>query len=119
MDEQKFLELVKENFEEITANKADELLEDQSGKVVFIGRETCPFCRKFIQTLSSTAKENDLHVYFVHSQGEGMEEEIQVFRDKYEITTVPGLLYSDGDTPVRVRLDSSMTPEEILEFVNA
>lgn len=118
MNEEKFLELIDQYYEEITASKADELLEEKSGSIIFIGRETCPFSRRFIGTMTKVIKEHDLKVYFVHSMGE-LTDEIQAFRDKYEIKTVPGLLYSDEQTPTRVRLNSSMSEEEILEFVNA
>lgn len=117
-EEAKFLEQV-EAFEEVTPERAEELLEERSGQIVFIGRETCPYCRKFANTLSQVAKEHDLKVHFVHAEKPGAAEAIQAFRDKYEVETVPGFLYSDADTPVQVRLDSGMSAEEILEFVNA
>ncbi len=111
-----FLEKVA-NFEEVTAEKAQELVEARAGHIIFVGRETCPFCRKFVKTLSEVAKAHALHIYFVHSQRAGSEEQLKIFRDHYGIATVPALLYSDQETPVRVRCDSSMSADEILEFV--
>lgn len=107
-----------EAFERITPVKADELLEAKAGHIIFIGRETCGFCRKFVRTLGDLAKAKNLTIHYVHAQDPEYTQEIQTFRTKYDIPTVPGFLFSDEDG-VKVKCDSSMSAEQILNFVNA
>lgn len=98
--------------------KAEELIEEKSGHIVYIGRETCSYSRRFVGKLSQLAKEKDLTVHYVHAQHPDYAQEIQAFRNKYGVPTVPGILYSD-ESGIKVKCDSSMTPDEILAFVNA
>lgn len=112
-----YLEEVKV-FEEITPMMADDLIEEKDDHIVYIGRETCPYCRRFVAKLSKLSEEKQLKVHYVHAQNPEFKQEIQEFRNKYGIPTVPGLLYSN-DSSVKVKCDSSMTPEEILSFVNS
>ncbi|MGO4927485.1 thiol reductase thioredoxin [Fundicoccus sp. Sow4_F4] len=112
-----YLEEVKA-FEAITPMEAETLIEAKSGHIVYIGRETCPYCRRFVAKLSKIAKEKHLTIHYVHAQHPEYTQEILAFRNKYEIASVPGFLYSD-EVGIKVKCDSSMTPEDILTFVNA
>lgn len=112
---QEFLDLA-ESFREVTPTKADQLLETEPGTTVFIGRETCPFCRTFMPKLHEVASEHDHQVYFVHSQHPDYTADLEHFRSKYDVPTVPGLLHNDG-IGVAVKCESGMEPEEIKEFL--
>nr|WP_236683015.1 hypothetical protein [Streptococcus sp. X16XC17] len=64
------------------------------------------------------AKGKNWTVYFLDSENPDYpRQEIADFREKYGIPIVPGLIYA-GETGVKVRCDSSMTPEEIAAFVS-
>ena len=106
-------------FEETTSKEADELLEAKEGNIVFIGRETCPYCRRFVKTLGPLAKEHHLKIHYVHAEHPEYEQEIKEFRDKYDVATIPGLLYSSKTAGIVVKCDSSLDAEEILEIVEA
>jgi len=106
-------------FKETTPEEADELLEAKEGNIVYIGRETCPYCRRFVKKLSPLAEEHGLDVHYVHSQHPEYEDEVDELREKYGVPTVPGLLYSSETAGVVVKCDSSLEPEEILEVVEA
>lgn len=110
-----FLEQVKV-FTETTPEEADQLLEAKEGNIVFVGRETCPYCRRFVAKLSPLAEEHRLTVHYVHSKHPDYTDEIETFREKYDVPTVPGLLYSSDSAGLVVKCDSSLTPEEILEI---
>lgn len=114
----RYLEEVKV-FNEITPTEADELLEAKAGNIVYVGRETCPYCRRFVRKLSPLAQENNLEVNYVHSQHPDYEAGVKEFRDKYDVPTVPGLLYSSETAGIVVKCDSSLTPDEILETIEA
>lgn len=115
---ERYLEEVKV-FHETTPATADELLEANAGNIVYIGRETCPYCRKFVRKLSPLAEEKNLVVNYVHSQHPEYEDKVNELRDKYKVPTVPGLLYSSKTAGLVVKCDSSLTPEQILEIVEA
>ena len=58
MDKEKEIEQYLEDvkvFNETTPEEAEQLLEAKEGHIVYIGRETCPYCRKFVRKLSSLA----------------------------------------------------------------
>lgn len=104
-------------FKETPPEEAKALLESEDGAIVYIGRETCPYCRRFVKKLSPLAEENDLTVHYVHSQHPEYEEEVNDLREKYDVPTVPGLLYSSETAGLVVKCDSSLSPEEITEIL--
>ena len=56
------------SFIETTPKEADELLEAKEGTIVFIGRETCPYCRRFVRTLGPLSKEHNLKsIMYTHN----------------------------------------------------
>ena len=103
-------------FKEISSDEADMLLDDNGKIVVYIGRETCPYCRKFVRKLASLLDDIDVPIYYVVSDNSA-DSNIESFREKYNIATVPGFIVSK-DEDLKVRCDSSMTKDEILEIIN-
>lgn len=122
MDKEKEIEQYLEDvkvFNETTPEEAEQLLEAKEDHIVYIGRETCPYCRKFVRKLSPLATEKDLQINYVHARHPEYEEQVNELREKYDVPTVPGLLYSSEAAGILVKCDSSMTEEEILEMVEA
>jgi predicted bacteriocin transport accessory protein len=115
---ERYLEEVKV-FKEINPEEAEALIEEEEGNIIYIGRETCPYCRKFVRKLSPLAKENDFTVYYLHAHHPTHEEEVNELREKYEVKTVPGLIYSSDTAGLVVKTDSSLEKDEILEIVEA
>lgn len=106
------------NFTRIDAQDAKARLEQDQGTIVFIGRPTCGFCRKFVGTLDEVQSAKDLTVYYVNSEEPEDLDNVQELRSEYGVATVPGFLYR-GEEGVKVRCDSSMSVEEIHAFVEA
>ncbi|MGF3066196.1 thiol reductase thioredoxin [Facklamia sp. P12945] len=117
MDINDFNEAVK-HFKQIDSHEAFELIEAKEGNLIFVGRETCPYCRLFVSKLAEAAITSDLNVYFLHSQTQNDLEGTQMFREKYNVVTVPGLVYADSNRTETV-CDSSMKVEEIIDFARA
>ena len=113
---EEYLEQVK-IFKEMTPEEAEKLIEAKEGNVIFIGRETCPYCRRFAKKLYEIAIEYDIQIHYVHSKHPDYKDEIETLRDKYDVVTVPGLIYSSKNSDVIVKCDSSLTEEEILEII--
>lgn len=103
-------------FKEVSPQEADQLLADKSSKIIFIGRPTCTYCRKLLPKLNAVVNDNSLDVYYVNSEHPDYSDELREFRNKYGVATVPGLLFSNTKT-TKVRTDSSMSEDEIREFL--
>ena len=102
-------------FDKVLSTEADELLSNEALAIVYIGRATCPFCRKFAKKLSGLANEINSTIYYVESDN-ASDNEINSFREKYNILTVPGFIVSHNGE-VEVRCDSSTPEEEILDML--
>ncbi|HEP1534888.1 thioredoxin domain-containing protein [Streptococcus pyogenes] len=110
-------------FEEIVANFIPSSVAEvtsaiASGKdmIVFLGRSSCPYCRRFAPKLAQVATDNQKDVYFVDSENAADAAELAAFRENYQLVTVPALLVSH-DQHQRAVCDSSLTPDDILAFL--
>ena len=103
-------------FKKILSIKADELISKEGSTIIYIGRSTCPFCRKFAKKLNALVNKINTPIYYIDTE-DFSDNEIKSFRDKYNIITVPGFIVSKQGE-VEVRCDSSMSEDEILELIN-
>lgn len=103
------------SFEQIPSTEADKLLSSEKLTVVYIGRETCPYCRKFAKKLGNLSNKLNTTIHYVNSDNFS-DNEISSFREKYHIVTVPGFIVSkNGEW--ETRCDSSMSEDEILNMI--
>ncbi|MGO2695354.1 MAG: thioredoxin [Bavariicoccus seileri] len=105
-----------QQFDEITVGKAQEMIDTLDRVIIFVGRKTCPFCRLFASKLSPIAKESEEPIYYLNSEAKNDLEAIKVFRDKYDIPTVPGFLVKKNDE-ITVKCDSSLPVAQIKELI--
>ena len=102
-------------FKKVISTQADQLLSNEDLVVAYIGRATCPFCRKFAKKLSSLTNKINITIYYVDSANFS-DNLIDSFREKYNIVTVPGFIVSKN-REIEVRCDSSITENEILDLL--
>ena len=78
-------------FKKVTSTQVDELLSNEDLAVTYIGRGTCPFCRKFAKKLGALTNKINTTIYYVDSS-DSSDNLINSFREKYNIVTVPGFI---------------------------
>ena len=105
------------DLEVTTVDRARQEIADKETATFFVGRKTCPYCRKFAGTLAGVVAETKAHIYFINSEEASELEKLQAFRSEYSIPTVPGFVHVQ-DGQVAVRCDSSMTADEIKAFAH-
>lgn len=104
-------------FEKIDSAKAFELVKGDGEAVIYVGKSVCPFCQLFVEKLRKVAEETNTTVYYVNSIEESDMTGVSDFRKEYNIPTVPGFIYTNGDT-MNVKCESSMSEEEIKTYMN-
>ncbi|MDW0110901.1 thioredoxin domain-containing protein [Sporosarcina aquimarina] len=104
-------------FDKIDSVKAQELVKGDMEAVIYVGKAVCPFCQLFVEKLKKVSEETNTTIYYVNSVEKSDMEGITAFRNAYNIPTVPGFIYTKGDT-LNVKCDSSMSEEEIKTFMN-
>ena len=104
-----------QQFKSIDSAKAIELLSTEDLVAIYIGRGTCPYCRKFAKKLSALAPEMNTPIYYIDSS-DILDREIEEFRETYDIVTVPGFIVRKNGE-ITVRCDSSTPESEILNMV--
>ena len=102
-------------FVETTAEKVEALIGEGKEVVLFVGRPTCPYCRRFAPKINEVREELGKEMYFINSEDRA-NEALAAFRAKYNMPTVPGLLVARG-SEVRVVCDSSLSVEQIKAFI--
>ena len=113
---QQFAQNIKD-LELTTVDRARQAIVDKETATFFVGRKTCPYCRKFAATLASVVADTKAHIFFINSEESGELDKLQAFRSEYSIPTVPGFVHVQ-DGQVAVRCDSSMTADEIKAFAH-
>ena len=103
------------SFKKVLSSEADKLLSNENLATVYIGRETCPFCRKFAKTLGSLTDKLNTTIYYVDS-ADFSDDKINSFRSKYNVVTVPGFIVSKNGQ-IDVRCDSSTPENEIINML--
>lgn len=103
------------SFTKVRSTEAHGLLSNENLAVVYIGRESCPYCRKFAKKLSALAPELHTTIYYVDSSN-ASDTELNLFRERYDIVTVPGFVVGKKGQ-ITVRCDSSTPEDELLEMI--
>lgn len=104
------------HFNEVDATKAMQLLKTEDLAIIYIGRATCPYCRKFAKKLGGLAPDVNQTIYYVDSSNT-LDPELSTLREDYDIVTVPGFIVRKNGE-ITVRCDSSTPENELLDMMS-
>ena len=62
----KFTQDIKD-LEVTTVERARQAIANKENTTFFIGRKTCPYCRKFATTLASVVAETQAYIFFINN----------------------------------------------------
>ena len=127
---------VVKNFTTVTAREVTDKINNGDAFYLFIGKDTCPYCREFApkleeaSTIFESANSEDVSVepkiyYLDLSNIDDLSEEdnqfTMEFTNKYDIDSVPAFQYFEGQiyhSEIEDIDSNKITVDEIKEFIN-
>ena len=84
-------------------------------RFVYVGRETCPYCREFAPKLKEAAKSINARIYYIDT--ENKTDELTKFVEQYHIDSIPTLLvFKDGQLQETLSNSSDISLNDLKEF---
>lgn len=109
----------KRNVSKLNKVSIDKLLEmdkrDESF-VLYIGRETCPGCVQFSETLSKALELKKTTVYYLDT--EKKDKKISDFRERYDVEFVPSFIYFEEGEKYR-KMETDISVEKLKEILDS
>ena len=85
-------------------------------RFVYLGRETCPYCREFAPKLKEAAKSINTTIYYIDT--ENKTDELAKFAEQYHIDSIPTLLvFKDGQLQETLTNSSDIDLNDLKEFL--
>ena len=84
-------------------------------RFVYVGRETCPYCREFAPKVKEAAKSINARIYYIDT--ENKTDELAKFAEQYHIDSIPTLLvFKDGQLQETLSNSSDISLNDLKEF---
>ena len=85
-------------------------------RFVYVGRETCPYCREFAPKLRKAARSINATIYYIDT--ENKTDELAKFAEQYHIDSIPTLLvFKDGQLQETLSSSSDISLNDLKEFL--
>ena len=85
-------------------------------RFVYVGRETCPYCREFAPKLKEASKSINARIYYIDT--ENKTDELTKFVEQYHIDSIPTLLvFKDGQLQETLSNSSDISLNDLKEFL--
>lgn len=105
------------SYQAISIDEVEQKVQDKEEFILYIGRETCPYCRDFVPKLTEAVEQSDVTIYYLDSESDP-NGKIQQFRQSQGLATVPSLTYyKSGQLAGLLRKGSQATISEIESFL--
>ncbi|WP_314404853.1 thioredoxin family protein [uncultured Granulicatella sp.] len=87
-------------------------------RFVYVGRETCPYCREFAPKLKDAAKSINAIIYYIDT--ENKTDKLAKFAEQYHIDSIPTLLvFKDGQLQETLSNSSDISLNDLKEFLKS
>ena len=87
-------------------------------RFVYVGRETCPYCREFAPKLKEASKSINARIYYIDT--ENKTDELAKFAEQYHIDSIPTLLvFKDGQLQETLSNSSDISLNDLKEFLKS
>ena len=84
-------------------------------RFVYVGRETCPYCREFAPKLRKAARSINATIYYIDTENKA--DELAKFAEQYHIDSIPTLLvFKDGQLQETLSSSSDISLNDLKEF---
>ena len=106
------------HFVELDNSRIQENMKDLKRQIhfVYVGRETCPYCREFAPKLKQAAKETNSTIYYIDTENKA--DELAKFAEQYQINSIPTLLvFKDGQLQETLSNSSDISLNDLKEFL--
>ena len=106
------------HFVELDNTRIQEEMKDLKRQLrfVYIGRETCPYCRELAPKLRKAARSINARIYYIDT--ENMTDELAKFAEQYHIDSIPTLLvFKDGQLQETLTNSSDISLNNLKEFL--
>ena len=106
------------HFVELDNERIQENMKDLKRQLrfVYVGRETCPYCREFAPKLKQAAGSINATIYYIDT--ENKTEELAKFAEQYQIDSIPTLLvFKDGQLQESLTNSSDINLNYLKEFL--
>ena len=106
------------HFVELDNSRIQEDMKDLKRQLrfVYVGRETCPFCREFAPKLKEASRSINATIYYIDT--ENKTDELAKFAEQYHIDSIPTLLvFKDGQLQETLSNSSDISLNDLKEFL--
>ena len=87
-------------------------------RFVYVGRETCPYCREFAPKLKEASKSINAIIYYIDT--ENKTDELAKFAERYHIDSIPTLLvFKNGELQETLSNSSDISLNDLKEFLKS
>ena len=84
-------------------------------RFVYVGRETCPYCREFAPKLKEASRSSNATIYYIDT--ENKTDELAKFAEQYHIDSIPTLLvFKDGQLQETLSNSGDISLNDLKEF---
>ncbi|MBF0780804.1 MULTISPECIES: thioredoxin family protein [unclassified Granulicatella] len=104
------------SFIKIDAGESEEKFLGSKDIVLYIGRETCPYCVQFVPILNEVSAKYHVPIYYLDTSNYEKDKSLQDFLKKHNVSGVPTLMiYSKGQLSFPDIPDSSDDLEKLFK----
>ena len=106
------------HFVELDNSRIQEDMKDLKRQLrfVYVGRETCPYCREFAPKLKEASRSINATIYYIDT--ENKTDELAKFAEQYHIDSIPTLLvFKDGQLQDTLSNSSDISLNDLEEFL--